>query len=216
MKKIYERFDTLSDAIIAIIMTILVLGISAPETAEELPDFMKEVSLYLISFILLINVWYRRTKLTLISPITKLEAFVADVGLHALLTLFPLAIKMLVTYANPLLSVLFFGVLNLLVMCFLNAIPIIELGDHWVRGDFSEKVHRFYHRRLLLTFASHLIVLVLACCFIRVGVYVYLLLLLVDFWANYNRDKGLNTILNNKEELRQGLSKKLRLQKEKS
>ncbi|MEX2804708.1 TMEM175 family protein [Streptococcus sp. H31] len=69
MKKIYERFDTLSDAIIAIIMTILVLGISAPETAEELPDFMKEVSLYLISFILLINVWYRRTKLTLISPI---------------------------------------------------------------------------------------------------------------------------------------------------
>lgn len=37
MKVLKERFDTLSDAIIAIIMTVLVLEIHIPETVNQLP-----------------------------------------------------------------------------------------------------------------------------------------------------------------------------------
>lgn len=38
MKLLKERFDTLSDAIIAIIMTVLVLEIQIPNSIEQLPQ----------------------------------------------------------------------------------------------------------------------------------------------------------------------------------
>lgn len=72
MKKLLERFDILSDAIIAIIMTIFVLEIEAPTKSTELFNFLKEISLFLVSFMLLINIWYRRTKIVLRTEITKL------------------------------------------------------------------------------------------------------------------------------------------------
>lgn len=72
MKKLLERFDILSGAIIAIIMTILVLEIEAPTKSTELFNFLKEISLFLVSFMLLINIWYRRTKIVLRTEITKL------------------------------------------------------------------------------------------------------------------------------------------------
>ncbi|MCJ0589959.1 TMEM175 family protein [Enterococcus cecorum] len=51
MTKLKERFDTLSDAIIAIIMTILVLEITVPHNTTELISLFKEISLFIISFI---------------------------------------------------------------------------------------------------------------------------------------------------------------------
>ena len=65
MTKLKERFDTLSDAIIAIIMTILVLEITVPHNTTELIGLFEEIGLFIISFIILIDFWYQRTKLIL-------------------------------------------------------------------------------------------------------------------------------------------------------
>lgn len=46
MKLLKERFDTLSDAIIAIIMTILVLEIQIPSSIEQLPQLAESVGLF--------------------------------------------------------------------------------------------------------------------------------------------------------------------------
>lgn len=48
MKVLKERFDTLSDAIIAIIMTVLVLEIQIPETVNQLPQLAEAVGLFLV------------------------------------------------------------------------------------------------------------------------------------------------------------------------
>ena len=50
MTKLKERFDTLSDAIIAIIMTILVLEITVPHNTTELIGLFEEICLFIISF----------------------------------------------------------------------------------------------------------------------------------------------------------------------
>ena len=63
MTKLKERFDTLSDAIIAIIMTILVLEITVPHNTTELIGLFEEIGLFIISFIILIDFWYQRTNL---------------------------------------------------------------------------------------------------------------------------------------------------------
>lgn len=55
MKKLKERFDTLSDAIIAIIMTILVLEIKIPSSMQELPHLAQAVGLFFVSFVIIIN-----------------------------------------------------------------------------------------------------------------------------------------------------------------
>ena len=47
IKVLKERFDTLSDAIIAIIMTVLVLEIQIPETVNQLPQLAEAVGLFL-------------------------------------------------------------------------------------------------------------------------------------------------------------------------
>lgn len=64
-KQIKERFDALSDAIIAIIMTILVLEIKIPSSSKELPSFAYAIGLFLISFVIVFNFWYRRTQIVL-------------------------------------------------------------------------------------------------------------------------------------------------------
>lgn len=46
MKQLKERFDTLSDAIIAIVMTILVLEIAVPATNKDLPQLFEGIALF--------------------------------------------------------------------------------------------------------------------------------------------------------------------------
>ncbi|MBM7641929.1 TMEM175 family protein [Streptococcus loxodontisalivarius] len=200
MKKMIERFDTLSDAIIAIVMTILVLEIQAPTTSEQMPDFIKEVSLFLISFILLINIWYRRTKLMSRTEVKKMESLLLDISAHGLMSLFPLAIKMLVSFEIPWVSVLFFGILNVLVITLLNLIPIIEQGSNWKEDQLETMVHQFYHHRMTLTLLLNLFIILLAFSLGRWGVYLYLGLPLVDFYANYRRDKRFHEYVNQNSE----------------
>lgn len=74
MKLLKERFDTLSDAIIAIIMTILVLEIQIPSSIEQLPQLAESVGLFLVSFIIAINFWFHRLKLSTLTDSTNLPS----------------------------------------------------------------------------------------------------------------------------------------------
>ncbi|MFC3927035.1 TMEM175 family protein [Streptococcus caprae] len=195
MKKLLDRFDVLSDAIIAIIMTILVLEISAPTKPEELLNFFKEISLFLVSFMLLVNIWYRRAKIIIQAKVTKLECLLLDVFAHALLALFPLTIKMLVAYEDEWVSVLFFGILNVLVITAINLIPLVELGFDWEKGKVSGWIHHYYLRRVWLTILFNLALVALALYLGTYGTYLYLLMPFLDFFASYRKDKRLEEVL---------------------
>lgn len=62
MQKFKERLDALSDAIIAIAMTILVLEIEAPTNSSELSAFINHIGLFALSFTIIFNFWYERTQ----------------------------------------------------------------------------------------------------------------------------------------------------------
>ena len=55
MQKFKERLDALSDAIIAIAMTILVLEIEAPTNSSELSAFITHSGLFALSLTLIFN-----------------------------------------------------------------------------------------------------------------------------------------------------------------
>lgn len=85
MKVLKERFDTLSDAIIAIIMTVLVLEIHIPETVNQLPQLAEAVGLFLVSFVILMNFWFHRLEISYLSDSGNLTCFILDVACHAML-----------------------------------------------------------------------------------------------------------------------------------
>ncbi|MBM7636017.1 TMEM175 family protein [Streptococcus saliviloxodontae] len=207
MKKIIERFDVLSDAIIAIVMTILVLEIKAPTTSEQLPDFIKEVSLYLISFVLLSNIWYRRAKIIGRQRIARSESFLIDVVAHALMTLFPLAIKLLVSYDDTQVAIIIFGVLNLLVMSLVNLIPIVELS-HGNRTEVEQHLFDFYVRIFFFRIIVNIILIIVASYLGRFGVYIYLFLPIADFISSYLRDRKVEQYWGDDEALKEMMAKR--------
>ncbi|WP_231700365.1 TMEM175 family protein [Streptococcus halichoeri] len=79
---IVKRFDTLSDGIIAIIMTILVLEIKLPIGLADLPSFAYAIGTFLISFIIVFNFWFRRTQVVSNVEEIGFTSFMLDMLAH--------------------------------------------------------------------------------------------------------------------------------------
>lgn len=65
MKKLKARLDAFSDAVIAIILTIMVLDLT-PVLRDNLNDYLllsKEIGVYIISFAFVANMWYQHATL---------------------------------------------------------------------------------------------------------------------------------------------------------
>ena len=80
MTKLKERFDTLSDAIIAIIMTILVLEITVQHNTTELIGLFEEIGLFVISLIFLVMI-YRILRIANRCKNTMYYLFCSGVGI---------------------------------------------------------------------------------------------------------------------------------------
>ena len=55
------KLDALSDAIIAIAITVLVLEINTPTSMEDMWQFAKEIFLFAQSFVVIANFWFERS-----------------------------------------------------------------------------------------------------------------------------------------------------------
>lgn len=62
LENLTKKFDTLSDGLYAIIMTILVLSIKVPDKMSQLSQFRTDIFWFFISFIIIANQWYRRAR----------------------------------------------------------------------------------------------------------------------------------------------------------
>lgn len=186
---IVKRFDTLSDGIIAIIMTILVLEIKLPTGLADLPSFAYAIGTFLISFIIVFNFWFRRTQVVSNVEEIGFTSFMLDVLAHLVLALLPLATKMLVTFDAKWVAILFFDIINLLTG-FLLSLLTIHLTVRSTDKQYQTKrdqIHDFYHKRLLLFSVMDIVVMLLALMFPHLGIFLYLLSPMIEFWFNYKR-----------------------------
>lgn len=116
MKKLKSRLDAYSDAVIAIIMTIMVLDLT-PVLKDSWPAYLslaKEVGIYGISFALVANMWYQHaTAFEEIEDMTY-RIMVYDFLFLAVLSLTPLATNMMASNTTRT-TVMAYGILNLLL-----------------------------------------------------------------------------------------------------
>ncbi|SEF20273.1 Uncharacterized membrane protein [Streptococcus gallolyticus] len=214
MKQLKERFDTLSDAIIAIVMTILVLEIAVPATNKDLPQLFEGIALFLVSFIIIINFWYRRFQTMRATEITTFKAFVLDVIAHAILSLYPLATKMLIEYNTKWFAIIFFGGINLITGFLINQITY-ELAMQTTRNSMfknNERVHllsKWLKHRTLVSLISDVLMVIIALCFNTVGVYIYVLAPFLEFIGNFKRGQAIEMAFYNGESFKEMISQQL-------
>lgn len=191
INKFKERFDALSDAILAIAMTILVLEIKAPVSASGMEEFIKSIGLFIISFFVIFNFWYERTQNYLEVESINEEILGIDILSHLAICLIPLATKSMISYENQTLSVFIYGLLNLFIGWSTDIIRhrlvhyrLIDVPEDAREGVVRAMVE-FGRRGTIL----RLVLLILACIFPHIFVYAYLIAPLSRFWARYRAGK---------------------------
>lgn len=97
MEKLKERMDFFSDAVMAIIITIMVLELPLPtsNTAAAYLQFGKSIGIFFISFCFIANIWYQHSVLFNDTKTMNNRIFVAEFVFLAFLALIPTFTKLM-------------------------------------------------------------------------------------------------------------------------
>lgn len=187
-----EKLDTLSDAIIAIAITILVLEIHVPATAAELSIFLSQLLLFILSFVVIANFWYERSFFMRQLHSASLKLITVDLVAHLGICLIPLMTKFMFSYEDPRLSVISYGLLILFVSTILDVENDFVMRQELERVHFErcEEVLQYYRRFHVTIFYRSLLLVVLAYFAPQVVVYFYSLIPVIKFLTRSRSGRG--------------------------
>ncbi|WP_262316284.1 TMEM175 family protein [Lacticaseibacillus parakribbianus] len=176
MTKLKTRLDAFSDAIIAIIITIMVLSIP-PVLHDSVASYLqlgKSVGIYLISFLFIANIWYQHaTAFAEIDTVTY-RLLLLDLLFLGPLALMPLLTKMMALNTTRW-TVMLYGLLQLLVnwLFRLLAKSIIHL-QYTDRSEMRKVYTKIYGDNNVLLSAWSLIALVAGYFWPEAAMFFYL------------------------------------------
>ncbi|WP_225047560.1 TMEM175 family protein [Lacticaseibacillus kribbianus] len=176
MTKLKTRLDAFSDAIIAIIITIMVMNIP-PVLHDSVSGYLqlgKSVGIYLISFLFIANIWYQHaTAFAEIDRVTY-RLLLLDLLFLGPLALMPLLTKMMALNTTRW-TVMLYGALQLLVNWLFRwlAKSIIHL-QYTDRSEMRKVYTKIYGDNNLLLSAWSLVALVAAYFWPEAAMFFYL------------------------------------------
>ena len=98
-ERTHPRLDALFDGVVAIAMTMMALEISVPVTSvfdwAAFILLLKEITVYLISFLALASVWSIHTTLTINTSSASIHNYILNVALMFVITVFPALTKLM-------------------------------------------------------------------------------------------------------------------------
>ncbi|HEN0411736.1 TMEM175 family protein [Streptococcus agalactiae] len=191
MQKFKERFDTLSDAILAIAMTILVLEIKTPATMGDIGDFTRNIGLFIVSFVVVFNFWYERAQNSLDAQKTNDEIIALDIIEHLGICLIPLFTKFMISFENHNFAVMAYGLLTLLVGLTSDIIRI-RLASYdlvTIPSELKERAIKVMTTFAIRSVVVRFIIIILAYFLPEVGIFAYLVIPLFMFWRRSRAGK---------------------------
>ncbi|ANZ65055.1 hypothetical protein AYR62_13860 [Secundilactobacillus paracollinoides] len=114
--KLKERLDVFADAVIAIIITIMVMSLPLDihNGVVDYPQLFKSIGIYLVSFCFIANLWYQHALVFNEAETVANRVIVFDLILLFLMSLMPAFTRLMTTVTNSD-NVMLYGGLSLLI-----------------------------------------------------------------------------------------------------
>lgn len=185
------RLEALTDGILAVAMTILVLDIKLEASDTILTDahlinhllsVERTFSVYLVSFVVLAMFWISHTlQFHYVKRVDRRMLWISLVFM-LLVTLVPFTTNVLISYETLLLPVVMYGInLTLLAATLIANVNYLSRHPNLATAEFTPTVSAYIHRRLLIVALIPMLAIAMAFVSTRVSLYMYFLMLLVHF-----------------------------------
>lgn len=185
----HDRLSAITDGVYAVALTLLALEIVVPSansihSSAQLNDYMvnnllPQLSLYLISFIILSNFWASTNAIPMYKKVDN-TILTINLAILALVVLIPFSTSFVLSFYHYSQSVIIFSLIILLVGLFYLILYIYLFKENLVK----ERIYKFIepHKRIMLIELSippvlALISIVLALFNPLAGMYVYVIVL---------------------------------------
>ncbi len=181
------KLDALSDAIIAIAITVLVLEINTPTSMEDMWQFARKIFLFAQSFVVIANFWFERSQFFGRSKQISFSILSIDLLAHLGICLIPLFTKFLFSFENRVISLLAYGILIAIVSVLFDIENYFVLRQaleeaNYERMDEMLTVFKRFHIRSYLT---SVIILGLSFVAPQIVIYFYLLIPITKFLSRF-------------------------------
>ena len=182
-----RKLDALSDAIIAIAITVLVLEINTPTFMEDMWQFVKEIFLFAQSFVVIANFWFERSQFLGRSKQITFSILSIDLVAHLGICLVPLFTKFLFSFEDRIVSVLAYGILIAIISVLIDIENYFVLRQaleeaNYERMDEMLTVFKRFHIR---SYLNTVIILGLSFVIPHIVIYFYLLIPITKFLSRF-------------------------------
>ncbi len=176
MKKLKARLDAFSDAVIAIILTIMVLDLT-PVLKDNISDYLtlaKEIGVYIISFAFVANNWYQHA--TLFNEIDDMSyrIMLYDFLYLIPLSLTPLATNMMASNTTSI-TVVAYGILVAIVsLCFRILARAVTNFQYTNKSQMREIYTKIYGKHNIYFSLFNVVLIVLGYFFPQIVLWFFL------------------------------------------
>lgn len=176
MKKLKTRLDAFSDAVIAIILTIMVLDLT-PVLKNNWSDYIflsKQIGIYVISFAFVANMWYQHATL-----FDEIDDMTYRIMLYDFLFLIPLSLTPLATNMmasnTTRIPVMAYGVLlGVVSACFRLLTSSVMHFEYTDTSKMRQLYRKIFGRHNTIYIVSNVVLIVLAYFFPQIVLWFYL------------------------------------------
>lgn len=181
-----ERVVVFGDAIIAIILTIIVLELpirTAANGAVDMYSLLRAVGIYFISFCFVANLWFQTGYAFNKIDQVKNKALVAYLLLLFFLSLVPSATRLLIEDTTKQ-TLMIYGVLTLIVTLIMRRL-IVALTEQSLK-DEEQRKRRIseLNKQDMLAISFRIVLLIFGNFFVRPALIIYLILPIMAFLQN--------------------------------
>ncbi len=189
-RKLRHRLEFLTDGIVAIIITIMVLEIPLPsEAAISYEMFLKAIGIFFLSFFLVAVFWYEHFKLFSQAEMVSQKVAIANLIFLAVLALIPILTKWMMFDVNQL-SVMNYGAAYLIINIVKTTMFAVVRSEHINDKNWNGPHLKFIIAQFLMLFALNALLLYLAWLQPSVALMLYVILPLSSFFLQMFFTRG--------------------------
>ena len=197
-KKLKERLDVFSDAIIAIIITVMVLELPIKFIKGQVDIFslMISIGIYAVSFCFVANLWYQHSVIFNEVDEVQTKIVIFDLVFIFFLSLIPTFTRLMTNDTNSV-TVVMYGILSLIISVIFRLITRSIVHTKYTNKADMEKLYQIiYGNGYYQSWGAYLLLIVIGWFFPIFSLILFIILPITSFVLHARDDDTFNEINN--------------------